>query len=58
MYKRIFYGNVQEGLEHVKEGSMYMLAPMMFLAVITIVIGIYPEVLTSIIVPYMRSILG
>jgi NADH-quinone oxidoreductase subunit M len=58
MYKRIFYGNVKEGLEHVKEGSMYMLAPMMFLAVITIVIGIYPEVLTSIIVPYMRSILG
>ena len=58
MYKRIFYGNVKEGLEHVKEGSMYMLAPMMFLAVITIIIGIYPELLTSIIIPYMRSILG
>lgn len=57
MYKRIFYGT-REGLEHVKEGSMYMLAPMMFLAVLTILIGIYPEIFTSIIVPYMRSVLG
>ncbi|MEM0364067.1 MAG: NADH-quinone oxidoreductase subunit M [Candidatus Nitrosocaldus sp.] len=57
MYKRIFYGS-REGMEHVKEGSMYMAAPMMFLAVLTIVIGIYPDMFTSIIVPFMKALLG
>ncbi len=58
MYKRIFYGKVHEEHEGIKDGSMYMLAPMMFLAVITIIIGIYPQILTSVIVPYMQSLLG
>ncbi len=57
MYKRIFYGS-REGMEHVREGSMYMAAPMMFLAILTILIGIYPDMLTSIIVPYMRALFG
>ena len=56
--KRIFYGRVREGLEHVKEASYYMLAPMMFLAILTITIGIYPEIFTSVIVPYMEQVLG
>ncbi len=55
--KRIFYGNVKEELTHTKEGSWYMRAPMIFLAILTIVIGIYPEMFTQIIVPFMKSIL-
>ncbi|MFQ5920408.1 MAG: NuoM family protein [Nitrososphaerales archaeon] len=58
MIKRIFYGKPKEGMENVKEGSLYMTAPMMALAVITILIGIYPEILTAHIVPFMRGILG
>lgn len=58
MIKRIFFGKPPEGMENVREGSLYMTAPMMFLALITIIIGIYPEMLTSTIVPFMRSILG
>ena len=58
MYKRIFFGRLPEGLEKVKEGSMYMTVPMMVLAIMTIVIGIYPEIFTSMIVPFMQSILG
>ncbi|GIU71837.1 MAG: hypothetical protein KatS3mg003_1316 [Candidatus Nitrosocaldaceae archaeon] len=55
--KRIFYGRVREGLEHVKEGSWYMRAPMMFLAILTIIIGIYPDMFTQVIVPYMQEVL-
>lgn len=57
MYKRIFYGS-REGMEHVREGSMYMTAPMMFLAVLTIVIGIYPDMFTSLVVPFMKALFG
>ncbi len=55
--KRIFYGNIREELAHTKEGSWYMLAPMVFLAILTLAIGIHPEMFTQIIVPFMRSIL-
>jgi NADH-quinone oxidoreductase subunit M len=58
MIKRIFFGKLGEGLENVREGSLYMTAPMMFLALITVVIGIFPEIITSIVIPFMRDILG
>ncbi|MEM3127540.1 MAG: NADH-quinone oxidoreductase subunit M [Nitrososphaerales archaeon] len=58
MIKRIFFGKMPEGMEKVREGSFYMTAPMMALAVLTIVIGIYPDIFTSTIVPFMQSVLG
>jgi NADH-quinone oxidoreductase subunit M len=58
MIKRIFFGKLPEGMENVKEGSLYMTAPMMALALLTIIIGIYPEMLTSTIIPFMKSIVG
>ncbi len=58
MIKRIFFGKLPEGMEKVKEAPLYMTAPMMALALMTILIGIYPEMFTGTIVPFMRSILG
>jgi NADH-quinone oxidoreductase subunit M len=58
MIKRIFFGKLPEGMEKVREGSLYMTAPMMALALLTIVIGIYPEVFTSTVIPFMKNILG
>ena len=58
MLKSIFFGKPPEGMENVREGSLYMTAPMMALALLTIIIGIYPEMLTSTIVPFMKNILG
>lgn len=58
MIKRIFFGKLREGLENAREGSLYMTAPMMALALLTILIGIYPEMFTGTIVPFMRSVLG
>ena len=58
MIKRIFFGKLPEGLEKVREGSLYMTAPMMALALLTIIIGIYPDIFTSTIVPFMQHALG
>jgi NADH-quinone oxidoreductase subunit M len=58
MMKRIFFGKLPEGYQKVKEASFYMTAPMMALAVLTIIIGIFPEIFTSRIVPFMQEIVG
>ena len=58
MLKRVFFGKTPEHLEHVKEGSWYMVAPMMVLAGFTIVVGIYPDIFLKTIIPYMQGILG
>ncbi len=58
MLKRVFFGKTPEHLENVKEGSWYMLAPMMLLAGFTIVVGIYPDIFLNSIIPYMNGVLG
>ena len=58
MLKRVFFGKLPENLQNVKEGSWYMLAPMMVLAGFTIVVGIYPDVFLSQIMPYMQGVMG
>lgn len=40
--KRVFFGKLPDSLSQVKEGSFYMLAPMIFLAILTIVLGVLP----------------
>lgn len=40
--KRVFFGQLPEELSQVKEGSPYMLAPIVFLAALTILLGIFP----------------
>ena len=56
--KRVFFGKLPENLKNVKDGSWYMLAPMMVLAGFTIVVGIYPDIFLSQIMPYMQGVLG
>jgi len=58
MLKRVFFGKTPEHLEHVKEGSWYMTAPMMVLAGFSIVVGIYPDIFFKTIIPYMNGVLG
>ena len=56
MLKRVFFGKIPENLTHVKDGSWYMLAPMMVLAGFTIVLGIYPDIFLQKIMPYMNGL--
>ena len=58
MLKRVFFGKLPENLSNVKDGSWYMLAPMMVLAGFTMVVGIYPDIFLSQIMPYMQGVLG
>lgn len=58
MVKRVFFGKLPENLTNVKDGSWYMLAPMMVLAGFTIVVGIYPDIFLDKIIPYMNGVLG
>ncbi|MEM3061341.1 MAG: hypothetical protein QW265_02925, partial [Candidatus Bathyarchaeia archaeon] len=43
--KRIFYGELPDHLKDAREGSMLMVAPIIMLAVLAIVLGIYPTIL-------------
>jgi len=56
MLKRIFFGKMPSNLTNVKDGSWYMLAPMMVLAGFTVVLGIYPDIFFEGIVPYMEGV--
>ena len=58
MLKRVFFGKLPENFSKVKEGSWYMLTPMMVLAGFTIVVGIYPDIFLQKIMPYMQGVLG
>jgi len=58
MLKRVFFGKLPKNFSKVKEGSWYMLSPMVVLAGFTIVVGIYPDIFLSKIMPYMQGVLG
>lgn len=42
---RVFFGKLPEELSNIKEGSAYMLGPMLFLAAVTILLGIFPNLI-------------
>lgn len=45
--KGIFFGKLPEHLSNITEGSIYMLAPIIFLAGITILLGVLPEIVDN-----------
>ncbi len=49
--KRVFFGRLPESLSQVKEGSWYMLAPVIFLAAVTILLGVLPGLIDNYLVP-------
>jgi len=45
--KRVFFGQLPETLSTIKEGSPYMLGPIIFLAAVTILLGVVPGLVDS-----------
>lgn len=43
--KRVFFGQLPAELSKVKQGSYYMLAPIIFLAAVTILLGVFPNLI-------------
>jgi NADH-quinone oxidoreductase subunit M len=53
--RRIFFGPVAEGMENVKEAPMLMLVPMAVFAVIAILLGVYPRLVTDYLLPFFGA---
>lgn len=56
MYKRIFYGVVPETLKNVRDSSKYVLITMGILASLTLILGVYPDLLYKPIIGYVQNL--
>lgn len=59
--KRVFFGPLPDHLKNAKDPNLNMLIPMFFMALIAVVVGIYPKIIIDLILPgvnYLFSILG
>jgi len=56
--RRVFYGQPTERTMHAKEGSMIMIIPIMILAALAIILGIYPSLLATSASKYISELLG
>ncbi len=53
---RIFFGPSQPATENAKEAPLTMLIPLIVLAAISLLMGIYPEIVTRFLVPVFSGI--
>jgi NADH:ubiquinone oxidoreductase subunit 4 (subunit M) len=56
--RRVFYGQPTEKTMHAKEGSMIMIIPIMILAALALILGIYPGLIASSTSKYISELLG
>ena len=50
-FRRIFFGSLPEHLEEVKEAPPIMMVPLLILAIASLIIGIYPKLVTDYLFP-------
>jgi proton-translocating NADH-quinone oxidoreductase chain M len=55
MYKRIFFGKIPEKLIHIRDSNRYITATMAFLAAMTLIVGVYPDVFLVPITGYITN---
>jgi proton-translocating NADH-quinone oxidoreductase chain M len=55
MYKRVFFGKIPERLVNVKDSNRYITATMAFLAAMTLIVGVYPDVFLVPITGYISN---
>ena len=55
--KRVFFGNLPKNLENVKEGGLMVTGPLIFLVILTIILGIYPSLVTERLIPTLANVL-
>jgi NADH-quinone oxidoreductase subunit M len=55
MYKRVFFGKIPQRLVHVKDSNRYITATMAFLAAMTLIVGVYPDVFLVPITGYISN---
>jgi NADH-quinone oxidoreductase subunit M len=55
--RRIFFGPLPEHLKNVKEASPVMTIPLLVFAILAVIIGIYPKLVTDFLLPMIGSLL-
>jgi hypothetical protein len=55
MYKRIFFGKIPARLIHIKDSNRYITATMAFLAAMTLIVGVYPDIFLVPITGYITN---
>ncbi|MDA4128625.1 MAG: complex I subunit 5 family protein [Thaumarchaeota archaeon] len=55
-FRRIFFGSLPSALEGVREAPLTMTLPLLAVAAISIVIGIYPDLITKFLIPYVNNL--
>jgi NADH-quinone oxidoreductase subunit M len=56
--KRIFFGELPSELGNVKEASWTMTMPVLVLAVISIILGVFPDIIERLLLPAVKMITG
>ncbi len=56
--RRVFYGQPTEKTMHANEGPMIMIVPIMILAALALILGIYPGLMASSASTYISELLG
>jgi len=56
--KRIFFGKLPDELADVKEAPMTVTGPLLVLAVISIILGIFPDLVEKMLLPAVKVIVG
>ena len=56
--RRVFFGPLPENLKDVKEAPMLMLLPVVVFAALSIIIGLYPGLITEYLLPFFEEALG
>ncbi len=54
--RRVFFGPLAEGMEKVKEPNYMYLGPMIVFALIAVIIGVYPKLVTDYLVPFFAAL--
>ncbi|MAH21893.1 MAG: formate hydrogenlyase [Thaumarchaeota archaeon] len=56
--KRVFFGKLPDHLSSVREASPIITGPLLFLASLSVILGIYPSIVNDRIVPLLWMVLG
>ena len=54
--RRIFFGKLPSSLEHVKEAPLSMTAPLLILIIVSLVIGLYPNLVMKFLTSYTSTL--
>jgi NADH-quinone oxidoreductase subunit M len=55
--RRIFFGSLPDHLKDVKEAPLIMTGPLLVFAIISVVIGIYPKLVTDYVLPIIANVI-